>query len=344
MKDLKELKNEELQTLLKELKQPAFRVKQIRKWMLQGAGSYGEMTNLPQALRDGLASRYSWNVLTVELVQCSASDGTRKYLLGLPDGNKVEAVFMAYDYGNSLCISTQVGCSMGCRFCASTIGGKIRDLSAWEIYYEYMTCMKDAGQPINHIVLMGMGEPFDNYEEVSAFLRLIHDEDGIGLSYRNITLSTCGLVPGIRQFGEEFPQVNLAISLHASTQEEREGLMPVAKAYGLDELMAACREHAEKTGRRVTFEYTLIEGRNDGEENADRLVKLLGGMLCHVNLISLNPVAETGMAGSSRKWAEKFRARLEVQGIPATVRRELGRDIDAACGQLRKKHSSQNIQ
>lgn len=340
MKDLKELKTEELQALLKELKQPAFRAKQIRKWMLQGASSYAEMSNLPQALRDALASRYDWGSLSVDLVQLSGTDGTRKYLLGLPDGNKVEAVFMAYDYGNSLCISTQVGCSMGCRFCASTIGGKIRDLSAWEIYYEYMTCMKDAGQPINHVVLMGMGEPFDNYEEVCGFLRLIHDEEGIGLSYRNITLSTCGLVPKIRQFGDEFPQVNLAISLHASSQEEREGLMPVAKAYGLEELMTACREHADKTGRRITFEYTLIEGRNDGEENAERLAKLLSGMLCHVNLIPLNPVAETGMSGSSRKWAEKFRAMLEAQGIPATVRRELGRDIDAACGQLRKKHSS----
>ena len=339
MQDLKELKTEELGALLKELKQPAFRAKQIRKWMLSGAESYAEMTNLPQALRDSLASRYAWSGLTVDLVQHSASDGTRKYLLGLPDGNKLEAVFMAYDYGNSLCISTQVGCSMGCRFCASTIGGKVRDLSAWEIYYEYMTCLRDAGQPINHIVLMGMGEPFDNYGSVSDFLRLIHDPDGVGLSYRNITLSTCGLVPMIRRFGDEFPQVNLAMSLHASTQEERESLMPVAKAYSLDQLMDACREHAEKTGRRITFEYTLIEGKNDGTENADRLAGLLSGMLCHVNLIPLNPVEETGFSGSTRKWAEQFRARLESQGIPATVRRELGRDIDAACGQLRKKHS-----
>lgn len=340
MQDLKELKTEELAAVLKDLKQPAFRAKQIRKWMLSGASSYAEMTNLPQALRDALASRYAWNTLTVDLVQRSSTDGTRKYLLGLPDGNKLEAVFMAYDYGNSLCISTQVGCNMGCRFCASTIGGKVRDLSAWEIYYEYMTCLKDSGQPINHIVLMGMGEPFDNYDQVADFLRLIHDEDGIGLSYRNITVSTCGLVPKIERFGDEFPQVNLAISLHASTQEERESLMPVAKAYALDELMAACRAHAEKTGRRVTFEYTLIEGKNDRPENADRLAKLLSGMLCHVNLIPLNPVEETGLTGSTRKWAEQFRERLEFQGIPSTVRRELGRDIDAACGQLRKKHSS----
>ena len=338
MTDLKELKTEELQALLRELGQPSFRAKQIRKWMLQGASSYAEMTNLPQSLRDALAARFGWGTVTVDLVQHSASDGTRKYLLGLPDGSKVEAVFMVYDYGNSLCISTQVGCSMGCRFCASTIGGKIRDLSAWEIYYEYMACVQDAGQPVNHIVLMGMGEPFDNYEEVCGFLRLIHDEEGIGLSYRNITLSTCGLVPKIKQFGSEFPQVNLAISLHASSQEEREALMPVARAYSLDELIAACREHADRTGRRITFEYTLIEGRNDGEENADRLAKLLSGMLCHVNLIPLNPVDGTGLSGSSRKAAERFRARLEAKGIPATVRRELGRDIDAACGQLRKKH------
>ena len=335
MRDLKELTTEELKAVLAGLGQPAFRAKQIRKWMLSGAESFSEMSNLPQALREKLASEYSWSGLTIERLQQSV-DGTRKYLLGLPDGEKVEAVFMVYDYGNSICLSTEVGCPMGCRFCASTIGGKVRELSAWEILYEYLTVQKDAGAPISHIVLMGIGEPFDNYAQVSRFLEDVHDPEGVGLSYRNITVSTCGIVPKIRQFGEDFPQVNLAISLHASTQEEREALMPVAKAYSMDELIAACREHAEKTGRRVSFEYTLISGKNDGKNNALRLASLLSGMLCHVNLIPLNPVRENGMSGSDRDQAENFRKLLEEHGIPATVRRTLGTDIDAACGQLRR--------
>ena len=332
--DLKELSTEQLKEALAGLGQPAFRAKQIARRRLAGAPSFASMTELPASLREELSGLYSWDSLSIELVQKS-KDGTRKYLLGLPDGETVEAVFMSYEYGNSLCVSTQVGCNMSCSFCASTIGGKVRDLKAWEILYEYHVISRDAG-PINHIVLMGMGEPFDNYEEVASFLRMIHDPDGPGLSYRNVTVSTCGLVPGIDRFTKDFPQVNLAISLHASSQEERESLMPVAKAYRLPELLEACRRHCEATGRRVTFEYALIEGKNDSLKTASDLASLLRGLLCHVNLIPLNPVTGTGLTGSSRERAEAFRQKLEDLGIPATVRRRLGSDIDAACGQLRK--------
>ncbi|MCQ2560670.1 MAG: 23S rRNA (adenine(2503)-C(2))-methyltransferase RlmN [Clostridia bacterium] len=337
MENIKNFTREERKEALKALGVPAFREKQIFGWISKGAKSWLDCKNLGAGLIQKLSESFSWENVDVDLVQ-ESTDGTKKFLLSMPDGNKVEAVFMKYSYGNSLCISTQVGCAMGCRFCASTIGGRIRNLKAWEMLGEYIACRDYAGEPINHIVLMGMGEPFDNYEEVCRFLDMIHDEEGINLSLRNITLSTCGLVPKIKQFGDEYPQVNLAISLHASSQEEREKLMPVANAYSMDELMSACREHAKKTGRRVTFEFTLIEGRNDTEETAIALSKLLKGMLCHVNLIPLNPVTETGMTGTSRKSAENFRQILESKGIPATVRRSMGRDIDAACGQLRKKN------
>ena len=336
MINIKELTREERKALLKELGEASFREKQIFEWICRGAESFDECTNLSKGLRAKLTEKCEWQDLSVITVQIS-EDGTRKYLLGLPDGNTVEAVFMAYEYGNSLCISTQVGCNMGCRFCASTIGGKVRDLKAWEMLDELIVIEKHAGAKVNHIVLMGMGEPFDNYEEVAKFLRTVHDSDGIGLSLRNITVSTCGLVPMIERFGDEFPQVNLAISLHAAEQSAREKLMPVAKAYSLTELMAACRRHCEKTGRRITFEYTLIKGQNDGDRDLSALVRLLKGMLCHVNVIPLNPVTETGLSTVDRDFAHDFADRLEKNGIPATVRRELGRDIDAACGQLRKK-------
>ena len=338
LENIKAFTREERAAILKDMGLPAFREKQIFSWICRGAEGWEACTDLSKDLRAELSRRFSWENAEAELVQTS-SDGTRKFLIALPDGNRVEAVFMAYEYGNSLCLSTQVGCAMGCSFCASTIGGRIRSLSAWEMLEEYVLAVRETGEPINHIVLMGMGEPFDNYEEVAAFLRLIHDPQGIGLSYRNITLSTCGLVPGIRRFGGDFPQVNLAISLHASNQAAREKLMPVARAYPLDELMRACRDHAEKTGRRVTFEFALIAGQNDTPETARELAALLRGMLCHVNLIPLNPVTETGLQGTDRRAAAAFRDMLESMGIPATVRRQLGADIDAACGQLRQKYT-----
>ena len=337
MEDFKALNRQKRAEELVAMGEKPFREKQIFRRICAGAQGFDEMSDLPAKLRETLCARFRFGVIGIDIVQRS-SDGTRKYLLAMPDGNKVEAVFMKYSYGNSLCLSTQVGCRMGCRFCASTLGGRIRDLKAWELLDEYIVCRRDAGEPINHIVLMGIGEPFDNYENVAEFLRQIHDPQGIGLSYRNITVSTCGRVPEIRRFGEEFPQVNLAISLHAATQQEREAIMPIARQYDLDTLLSACREHAEKTGRRVSFEYTLIKGRNDSPAHAEQLASLLSGMLCHVNLIPLNPVAETGLQRTDKASVYAFQKRLEVRGIPATVRRGLGGDIDAACGQLRNKN------
>ena len=333
-----DLTAEEQTAALLEMGEKPFREKQIQRWILSGAGSFAEMTDLPASLRAALSERFSFERAEVELVQQS-SDGTKKFLLSFPDGQKAEAVFMKYSYGNSLCISTQVGCNMRCAFCASGIGGKLRDLKAWEMLDEYIVCRKASGEDINHIVLMGMGEPFDNYSQVSGFLRQIHAPKGIGLSYRNITLSTCGLVPYIKRFAEDFPQVNLAVSLHAATQEEREKIMPVAKAYPLSELIPACRQHADVTGRRITFEYALIQGQNDSQQHCEKLAALLKGINCHVNLIPLNPVTESGLQTVSRESAHRFAQSLENLGIPCTVRRQLGADIDAACGQLRKKHT-----
>ena len=333
-----DLTTEERTAALLKLGEKPFREKQISRWILSGAESFAEMTDLSAQLRSTLSEHFSFERARVELCQTS-SDGTKKYLLAFPDGQKAEAVFMKYSYGNSLCISTQVGCNMGCAFCASGIGGKIRDLKAWEMLDEFIVCRKASGEDINHIVLMGMGEPFDNYSQVSAFLRQIHDPKGIGLSFRNITLSTCGLVPYIGRFAEDFPQVNLAVSLHAATQEEREKIMPVAKGYPLSELIPACRRHAEMTGRRITFEYALIQGKNDSQQNCSELAALLRGINCHVNLIPLNPVSESGFSTVGREAAHRFAQSLENMGIPCTVRRQLGADIDAACGQLRKKHT-----
>lgn len=334
--NIKEINSKQLGEELAAMGQPKFRAAQILEWVNKGVASFDEMTNLPKDLRESLKEKFSICSLEIETVQVS-KDGTRKYLLKALDGNYIEAVFMNYSYGNSLCISTQVGCNMGCKFCASTIGGKIRNLKAYEMLDEFLVIRKDSGD-INHIVLMGMGEPFDNYEEVSKFLKTIHDENGINLSYRNITVSTCGLAPMIEKFAEDFPQVNLAISLHNPDQKGREEIMPIAKKYSLSEVIKVAKYYTEKTSRRITYEYALIKGQNDRESDALALAGLLSGQLCHVNLIPLNDVKEAGLLGSSRDAALSFSKKLEKLGIPATVRRELGSDIDAACGQLRKKH------
>ncbi|NCB41811.1 MAG: 23S rRNA (adenine(2503)-C(2))-methyltransferase RlmN [Clostridia bacterium] len=337
MIDLKSMTREERARFLESLGASAYREKQIFKWLSSGAKGFDEMSDLSLDFRKKLTEVCSWDTLCVLVEQQSDKDGTRKLLLQLPDGNTVEAVLMKYVYGNSVCLSTQVGCSMGCSFCASGIGGKVRNLKAWEILDQFLVCQEHAAEKVTHIVLMGTGEPFDNYAEVSAFLKLIHDPEGVNLSYRNITVSTCGIIPAIERFGEDFPQVNLAISLHASEQAEREKLMPIASVYQLPLLIEACRRHAEKTGRRVTFEYALIEGKNDDLKQARQLARLLKGILCHVNLIPLNPVEESMLSGSSKKSAEAFRKALETAGVPATVRRQLGEDVQAACGQLRRK-------
>ena len=277
-----------------------------------------------------------------------SADGTCKYLFELADGNRIESVFMRYDYGNSLCVSSQVGCRMGCRFCASTKKGLQRNLTAGEMRGQVLAAAADqsrraggtgitqAGR-INHIVVMGMGEPFDNYEEVSQFIAMLHEKEGLNLSLRHITVSTCGLVEGIKRFGKDYPQVNLAISLHAPTDSLRNTMMPIANKYSIDKIMAACKGHTQTTGRRITFEYALVEGVNDTDQVIGQLADLLRGTLCHVNLIPLNKVDEFGKEGTDRARARDIAERLTAAGVPATVRRSLGRDIAAACGQLRAR-------
>ena len=333
--DLKNMTRDELKSFMKEMGLPAFRGEQVFTWIHGGAVSFDEMTNLPQKLRDQLAEQCMITCHEIARVQSSKTDGTKKYLFRLADGNTIESVFMKYKFGNSICVSTQAGCRMGCQFCASTIGGLCRNLTAAEILEEILAVQRDTGERISHIVLMGSGEPFDNYDNVTKFLELVHDPKGLNLSLRNITLSTCGILPNMRRFGDEFPQVNLAVSLHASNSELRSMLMPINKKYPMEDLMEVCREHVEKTGRRITFEYTLVKGVNDKEENLTQLTKLLGGMNCHVNLIPMNPVSERDFKGTDRRFAEEFCKKLEKNRIQATVRRELGSDIDAACGQLR---------
>lgn len=348
MINLKDLQLQELENFIKELGEPKFRAKQVFGWMYKDTGKsngssggpggvtdFDQMTNVPKALREKLVECASLGILEPLQVQVSKLDGTRKYLFGLEDGNAIESVFMKYKYGNSICVSSQAGCRMGCRFCASGMDGLRRNLTPGEIIGQLLAAEKDTGEKINHVVVMGTGEPFDNYENLSAFLRLLHAPEGLNLSYRNITVSSCGIVPGIKNFGEDFPQVNLAISLHAPNDEIRSSMMPVSRAYPMDQLLDACRQYTKKTSRRITFEYTLVKGVNDQPHHGEELAEKLRGMLCHVNLIPLNTVKESGLDTTERKDAEQFRDLLEAKGIPATIHRELGDDIDGACGQLR---------
>ncbi|MBQ9930879.1 MAG: 23S rRNA (adenine(2503)-C(2))-methyltransferase RlmN [Firmicutes bacterium] len=332
--DVQNMDLSQLETFVTGLGEKKFRAAQIFTWLSRNAASFEEMTDLPKGFREKLAEEACLTLPTILRKQESA-DGTRKYLLGFPDGQAVESVFMKYHHGNSICLSSQAGCKMGCVFCASTLNGFKRNLTAGEMLGEMAAISRDTGESISHIVIMGTGEPFDNYEEISRFLNLVHHPKGRNLSLRNITISTCGLIPGIEKFGKDFPQVNLAISLHAPNDELRSQLMPVNKKYPLKDLLAACRKHGDITGRRVTFEYTLIKDFNSDRVHAEELVSRLRGSLCHVNLIPLNPVKESPWKGVDRKKAQEFRDFLEDHGVPATVRRELGRDIDAACGQLR---------
>lgn len=325
----------EMEKLLTDMGYPGFRAKQVFQWIYRGAQSFEDMNNIPKALRLAMAREWVIDRPEILQVQRSKTDGTRKYLFGLKDGNTIESVFMKYKYGNSICVSSQAGCRMGCRFCASTRKGLARNLTAGEILSQLMEAEADTGEKIGHIVVMGTGEPFDNYENLSGFLRIVNDKNGLHIGMRNITVSTCGLVPEIERFAEDFPQVNLAISLHGTTDEIRGSMMPVNGRYPLGTLIPACRAYTKKTGRRITFEYTLVNGVNDRDEDADRLCRMLKGMLCHVNLIPLNKVAESGFDTVSRARAGEFQQILEGRGIAATVRRELGADIDAACGQLR---------
>ena len=334
--NLKDLQLHQLEDLMKDMNQPKFRAGQIFALLCRGADDFDKMTDVPASLKEELAARgFRTGLLMPEKVQISALDGTRKYLFVLSDGNAIESVFMKYKYGNTICISSQAGCRMGCRFCASTIGGLKRNLTPGEMSEQVMAAERDTGERINHIVIMGTGEPFDNYENISSFIRIMTHKSGRNMSMRNITVSTCGIVPFIEKFADDFPQTNLAISLHAPDNELRSSMMPVNKKYPLEELIPACRRYTRKTSRRITFEYTLVKGVNDTDSHAVQLAELLRGMLCHVNLIPLNKVEETGFKTTGRKRAEEFCRILQQNGIPSTIRRELGDDIDAACGQLR---------
>ena len=328
----------ELAALFKELGQPPFRARQVYTWLHKGVRSYGEMTNLPQSLRAELAEKYPICPPEVARKQESQRDGTIKYLWRLADGNCVETVLMRYHYGNTVCISTEVGCRMGCAFCASTIGGLVRRLEPYEMLDQVLFTQVDSGLPVSHIVLMGIGEPLDNFDNVTRFLELVNSEEGMNISMRHISLSTCGLVPKIDELAKRKLQISLAISLHGPNDEIRDRIMPVNKAYPIEELLAACRRYYAETSRRIHFEYAMIDGVNDREQDAKELLRRLKGLPAHVNMIPLNRVEESPLKPSSRKAVARFQEILEKGGVTATVRRTLGGDIDASCGQLRRKY------
>ena len=344
MNHLKSMTIAEIGTVLKELGQPTFRAKQVFSWLHKGVRSYEQMSNLPKALRDTLAETYPLYTPKVVRRQESQKDGTIKYLWELSDGNCVETVLMRYHYGNTVCISTEVGCRMGCAFCASTIGGLVRKLEPHEILDQVLFTQVESGLPVSHIVLMGIGEPLDNFDNVLRFLELVNSPEGMNISMRHISLSTCGLVPMIDKLAEKKLQISLAISLHGPTNEIRNKIMPVNKAYPIDELLAACRRYYAATSRRIHFEYAMIDGVNDREADAKELIRLLKGLQAHVNMIPLNHVEESPLKPSSRQAVQRFQKLLEDAGIPATVRRTLGGDIDASCGQLRRKYNKEKNQ
>ncbi len=340
-KHLKSMTQAEIGAVLKELGQPAFRAKQVYSWLHKGIRSYEEMSNLPKALRQTLETQYPLHIPRVVRRQESKKDGTIKFLWELVDGNCVETVLMRYHYGNTVCISTEVGCRMGCAFCASTIGGLVRRLEPYEMLDEVLFTQVESGLPISHIVLMGIGEPLDNFDNVMRFLELVNSQDGLNISMRHISLSTCGLVPMIDKLAEKKLQLSLAISLHGPTDEIRNRIMPVNKAYPIDVLLAACRRYYEATSRRIHFEYAMIDGVNDRESDAKALLKLLKGLPAHINMIPLNHVEESPLKPSTKAAVLKFQKLLEDGGVTATVRRTLGGDIDASCGQLRRKYTKE---
>ena len=336
--NLKSLTLTELTALLKEQGEPGFRAKQVYTWLHKGVRSYGEMTNLPQGLRDRLEQQYPICPPKVVRKQVSKLDGTTKYLWELSDGNCVESVLMRYHHGNTVCISTEVGCLMGCAFCASTHGGLVRRLEPFEMLDQVLFSQIDSGLPVSNIVLMGIGEPLDNFDHVMRFLELVNSPEGMNISMRHISLSTCGLVPKIDLLAEKKLQLTLSVSLHAPNDSVRNTIMPVNKAYPIEELIAACRRYYEATSRRISFEYAMIQGVNDTEEAAKELLRRMKGLPAHFNLIPLNHVEESPLKPSTRQAVARFQKLLEDGGITATVRRTLGSDIDASCGQLRRKH------
>ena len=339
MNHVKSMTQPELAQVLKELNQPAFRAKQLFSWLHKGVRSYEEMTNLPKRLRDVMEQKYPILAPQVVRKQESRKDGTIKYLWKLSDGNCVETVLMRYHYGNTVCISTEVGCRMGCAFCASTLGGLVRKLEPFEMLDQVLFTQVDSGLPVSHIVLMGIGEPLDNFDNVMRFLELVNSPEGMNISMRHISLSTCGLVPMIDKLAERKLQLTLSVSLHAPSDEIRNTIMPVNKAYNTEELLAACRRYYAATNRRISFEYAMINGVNDTPEAAKLLLKRLKGLPAHMNLIPLNHVEESPLKPSTKQAVAQFQKILEDGGVPATVRRTLGGDIDASCGQLRRKYT-----
>ncbi|MBE6811615.1 MAG: 23S rRNA (adenine(2503)-C(2))-methyltransferase RlmN [Ruminococcaceae bacterium] len=336
--DIRSLLPEELTAVCKEMGLPSFRAKQIFRWLhVDCVEDFNEMTNLPLKLREELQAKFEIFNCAIENKQVSVYDSTVKYLFRLHDGEFVESVLMKYKYGYSLCVSSQVGCRMGCTFCASTLGGVVRSLTASEILAQIIAAQKDAQVRVSHVVMMGMGEPLDNYDNTVRFLQLVSHADGLNLSMRNISLSTCGIVPNIYRLAEEKMQLTLSVSLHAPNDVLRSSMMPVNKKWNVDTLLNACRDYIEKTSRRISFEYSMVRGVNDSDDCARELAKKLKGMLCHINLIPVNAVDETGCVGSTPQRVQQFAAILESYGLTVTVRRTLGADIDAACGQLRKK-------
>ena len=338
-RDLKSLPLDLLKEKMTELSEKPFRAKQLYDWMhVKLAGDYDEMTNLSAALRNRLKEEYPLTTLRVVREQTSAIDGTKKFLFALPDGNLVESVWMQYKHGNSVCISSQVGCRMGCRFCASTLDGLVRGLTPSEMLDQIYQIGRDTGERVSNVVVMGTGEPMDNFDNLLKFIELLTDENGLNISQRNVTVSTCGIVPRMRELADKKLQITLALSLHASTQEKRLELMPVANKYEIHEVIDACRYYFEQTGRRITFEYSLVGGVNDTDEDVRNLCRLIKGINCHVNLIPVNPIKERDYVQPDVRVTTEFKNKLEKNGINATIRREMGRDIDGACGQLRKRY------
>ena len=336
--DLKSMTLAQMQAEFRALGEPAFRAKQVFTWLHRGAESFGEMTNLSKPLREKLDRLYTITVPRLARAQRSQKDGTIKYLWRLGDGNCVESVVMQYHHGNTICISSEVGCPMGCKFCASTLGGLVRRLAPSELLDQVIFSQKESGLPISNIVLMGIGEPLDNFDAVMQFLELVNSPEGLNIGMRHISLSTCGLVDKIGKLAERKLQLTLSVSLHSPDDESRSRIMPVNRRWGVDTLLAACRDYFEKTGRRVSFEYTMISGVSDSEAQAQLLAKKLQGMAAHVNLIPLNSVEETGLRTSTHAAIARFQEILQQHGVTATVRRTLGSDIDASCGQLRRKY------
>ena len=341
MKDIKSMTLAELTEDLAALGEPKFRAGQVYTWLHRGARSFDEMTNLSKALREKLATQYELTCPTVARRLQSARDGTIKYLWRLSDGNCVESVLMRYHHGNTVCISCEVGCPMGCAFCASTRGGLVRRLRPSEMLDQVLFTQIDSGLPVSNIVLMGIGEPLDNYDTVLRFLQLVNSPEGMNIGMRHISLSTCGLVDKIDSLARQNLQLTLSVSLHAPTDEIRSGIMPINRRYNVETLLAACKRYFERTGRRISFEYAMIRGLNDTPEMADILIKKLRGIAAHVNLIPLNEVAESPLKPSYPDVVRAFQQRLEAHGIPATVRRTLGGDINASCGQLRRKYETE---